>query len=164
MPRAMTDPELYEADFYAWTKVQADRLRRLQAERANLDLDLPHLAEEVEDLGKSERNALRSHLRRIIEHCLKLEWSPAADPRGDWMESIIDARAEAEQFVSPSLLRDVNTHLPKIFGQARRKVVTSLRAYGETDAAATLPDECPYTLDQLLDDDWYPTNRHGVRD
>src|SRR3546814_286951 len=139
MGRPMTDPELYEADFYAWTKVQADRLRRLQAERANLDLDLPRLAEEVEDLGKSERNALRSQFRRIIEHCLKLEWLPAIEPRGDWMESIIDARAEAEQSVSPSLLRDVDAHLPKLYGQARRKVVTSLRTYGETSAAAALP-------------------------
>src|SRR3546814_1610136 len=88
MAHTMTDAELYDTDFYAWTKAQADRLRRLEATRANLDLDLPRLAEEVEDLGKSERNTLRSHLRRIIEHCLKLEWSPATDPRGSWRLSI----------------------------------------------------------------------------
>ncbi|MFN4090327.1 MAG: DUF29 domain-containing protein [Alphaproteobacteria bacterium] len=160
----MTDPELYEADFYAWTKVQADRLRRLQAERANLDLDLPHLAEEVEDLGKSERNALHSQLRRIIEHCLKLEWSPATDPRNVWMASVVDARAEAEQLVSPTLLHDASAYLPKLYEQARRMAVLGLASHDEDNAILRLPSECPYTLDRLLADDWYPTNRHGVPD
>lgn len=162
MARIMTDAELYETDFYAWTKVQADKLRRLEAARANLDLDLSNLAEEVEDLGKSERSALRSHLRRIIEHCLKLEWSPAADPRTGWMESIVDARAEAEESISPALLRDAESYLPKLYEQARRKASLGLKAHGETAAASTLPNQCPYTLDDLLRDDWYPTNRHGL--
>src|SRR3546814_4130051 len=104
MGRPMTDPELYEADFYAWTKVQADRLRRLEAQRANLDLDLPRLAEEVEDLGTSHRNALRSQLRRIIEHCLKLEWSNATDPRGSWQGSTIE-RPEEHTSELQSLMR-----------------------------------------------------------
>src|SRR3546814_2716216 len=101
----MTDAELYDTDFYAWTKAQADRLRRLEATRANLDLDLPRLAEEVEDLGKSERNTLRSHLRRIIEHCLKLEWSPATDPRGSWRRSISQARLDIEGRMTATLRR-----------------------------------------------------------
>src|SRR3546814_9172902 len=107
MAHTMTDAELYDTDFYAWTKAQADRLRRLEATRANLDLDLPRLAEEVEDLGKSERNTLRSHLRRIIEHCLKLEWSPATDPRGSWRRSISQARLEIEGRMTATLRREM---------------------------------------------------------
>ncbi|MET4699254.1 hypothetical protein ABIE65_002284 [Constrictibacter sp. MBR-5] len=164
MALAMTDAELYEADFYAWTQVQADRLRRLQAERANLDLDLPHLAEEVEDLGKAERNLLRSHLRRIIEHCLKLEWSRAQEPRRSWRLSIIEARIEISDHLTATLRRDVADELPRLHEQARRLARQALIGKGEADAAAALPADCPYTLDQLLDDDWYPTNRHGVRD
>ena len=164
MPRAMTDPELYEADFYAWTKVQADRLRRLQAERANLDLDLPHLAEEVEDLGKAERNLLRSQLRRILEHCLKLEWSPTPEPRRSWRLSIVEARIEISDHMTATLRRDVEGELPRLHEQARRLARQALIENGETDAAAALPADCPYTLDQLLDDDWYPANRHGLRD
>src|SRR3546814_20279597 len=87
----MTDAELYDTDFYAWTKAQADRLRRLEAERANLDLDLPRLAEEVEDLGKSERDAVLSQLGRIIEHCLQLEYAVAARTRAGWRASTNDA-------------------------------------------------------------------------
>jgi hypothetical protein len=55
-------------------------------------LDFEHLIEEVADLGKSERFAVRSQLRRIIEHSLKLAWSLAREPRPGWHETIIDAR------------------------------------------------------------------------
>ena len=73
-----TRPEqLYEDDFYAWTREQARALRRLAESRPNVGLDLEHLIEEVEDLGTSQRDAVRSHLRTIIEHCLKLERSRA---------------------------------------------------------------------------------------
>ena len=82
--------QLYEEDFYAWTRDQAQALRRLAATRPNLALDFPHLIEEVADLGTSQRDAVRSQLRRIIEHCLKLEYSPAREPRAGWHETIID--------------------------------------------------------------------------
>jgi len=161
VPRAMTDPELYEADFYAWTKIQADRLRRLQAERPNLDLDLPHLAEEVEDLGKSERNALRSHLRRIIEHCLKLEWSPATDPHGSWRRSISEARLEIEGRMTATLRHDMINDLPRLYDGARELAHDALTEHGEIEAAAALPAANPYSLDDLLTRGWYPRRRAG---
>jgi hypothetical protein len=56
-----TRPEqLYESDFYAWTQAQAKELRRFARTRPNLPLDLAHLAEEIRDLGKSERDAVFS--------------------------------------------------------------------------------------------------------
>lgn len=51
--------ELYDEDFYVWTRRQADTLRRLAEMRPNVDLDFPHLIEEVEDLGASQRDAVR---------------------------------------------------------------------------------------------------------
>ena len=57
-----TARELYEADFYAWTRHQARELRRLKELRLNADLDLDHVAEEIEDLGSSERDACRSQV------------------------------------------------------------------------------------------------------
>src|SRR3546814_10611251 len=107
MGRPMTDPELYEADFYAWTKVQADRLRRLEAQRANSDLDLPRLAEVVEALGTYHRNALRRQLRRIIEHCLQLEWSKATDPRHSWPARPNETRSGCADLLSRTLQRDI---------------------------------------------------------
>jgi hypothetical protein len=156
--------ELYETDFYVWTQRQAEALRRLAATRPNVDLDFPHLIEEVEDLGTSQRDAVRSQLRRIIEHCLKLEHAVARDPRGGWYDTILDARAELDDKLSPSLRRDLDQHLPRLWSQARSKADNGLRRFGEPGAADLLPAECPYSLDDLLSDGWYPASRRGLPD
>ena len=49
---------LYEEDFYAWTQQQADLLRRLPP--LGNELDLEHIAEEIEDLGRSDLRAAQS--------------------------------------------------------------------------------------------------------
>jgi hypothetical protein len=155
---------LYEEDFYVWTQRQAAALRRLADTRPNVDLDFPHLIEEVEDLGTSQRDPVRRQLRRIIEHCLKLEFSRAVDPRAGWYDSILDARTEVDDKLSPSLRRDLHDQLPRFWGQARTKAHSGLRRFGEPDAADLLPTDCPYALDELLADGWYPANRRGLPD
>jgi Domain of unknown function DUF29 len=156
--------ELYEQDFYVWTQRQAEALRRLAETRPNVELDFPHLIEEVEDLGTSQRDAVRSQLRRIIEHCLKLEYSRALDPRAGWYDSILDARAELDDKLSPSLRRDLDDQLQRLWTRSRTKAENALRRFGEPDAADLLPSDCPYALDDLLADDWYPLNRRGLPD
>lgn len=79
MPDTATD--LYEADFYAWTRQQARALRRLKELRPNAELDLDHVAEEIEDLGLSQRDTCRRQVERILEHFLKLAWSPSPQSR-----------------------------------------------------------------------------------
>lgn len=142
--------ELYEEDFYAWTQAQAAALRRLEAERWNGPLDLAHLAEEVEDLGKEQRNAVLSRLRRIMEHRLKLEHSPAREPRAGWRASIVEALAEIEDRITPTIRRDLEERLPVLYARARELAVLGLRAHGEHAAADRLPAHCPWTLDELL--------------
>jgi hypothetical protein len=155
--------QLYEDDFYAWTRDQAAALRRLAVARPNVDIDLEHLIEEVAGLGTNRRDAVRSHLRRIMQHCLKLEHSPARDPRPGWRDSVIDARLEIEDTLSRSLRRDLGRNLPKLYDQARRAAQDSLRAYGEDAAADALPQSCPYGLADLLRHGWYPASRHGLK-
>src|SRR5215475_10648771 len=60
---------LYEQDFYAWTQEQAALLR----EGAVHELDLTHLAEEIEDMGHSQQDKLASHLLVLLTHLLKLQ-------------------------------------------------------------------------------------------
>jgi hypothetical protein len=155
--------QLYEDDFYAWTRDQAQALRRFRESRPNVGLDLDHLIEEVEDLGKSERDAVRSHLRTIIEHCLKLEWSPAAEPRAEWHDTIMRSRTQIEDKLTPTLRRGLSRHLPRLWAQARRDTARSLRLFGEAEAAEALPEACPYRLADLLRHDWHPASRHGLR-
>ncbi len=152
--RPRRDRPEYDADFYAWTQHQAAVLRTMACDDNRFDRE--HVAEEIEDLGKSERNAVRSEIRRIIEHLLKLQYSPASDPRADWMVSIIGARAELEERLSATLRRDTEAALPRLYRSARKQAELGLRRYTESGAAASLPEACPYTLDQILADDWYP--------
>ena len=150
----MPDGPRYDDDFYAWTQYQAEVLRSLKTRDNRFDRE--HVAEEMEDLGRSYRNAVRSQGRRILEHFLKLTYSPARDPRFDWMGLIIEARAELDDKLSSTLRRDIEEMLGKLYGQARKRVTVELQKYGEETAAASLPPQCPYTIEQVLEDDWYP--------
>ena len=144
----------YEDDFYAWTQYQAEVLRTLPT--ADNRFDREHLAEEIEDLGNSERDAVRSQVRRILIHFLKLAYSPARDPRFDWRGSIIDARAVLDDKLSPSLRRDIEARLTRLYAVARKQAEVDLLKYHEREATQSLPAECPYTVDQILAEDWYP--------
>jgi len=97
---------LYEQDFFLWTKEQAAALRL--AKNSNLPLDWENLAEEIE--RKSDRRELRSQIRRILRHLLKLEATPSVEPRAGWRSTVLDARTEITDVLrdSPSLRREVD--------------------------------------------------------
>lgn len=77
---------LYEQDILLWTEQQATLLRAGKL----ADLDIEHIREEIEDMGKEQKLALQSLWRMILVHLLNLELSPAHDPRAKWIE--IDRR------------------------------------------------------------------------
>ena len=146
--------DLYEDDFYAWTKQQAGIIRRLPVTDNRFDRD--RVAEEVADLGKSERDAVRGQVRRVIEHLLKLQYSPAQPPRRDWQATIVDARAELADKLTSTLRRDARDRLPKLYAVARRKAVLALEEFGEEAAIDKIPQNCPYALADIVRDDWFP--------
>jgi hypothetical protein len=152
--------ELYSADFAAWTSEQAALLRAMRF----AELDLENLAEEIEDLGHSERDAVRSQVRRIAEHLLKLEHSPASEPRDGWKDTLTDARSILEDKLSPSLRSDLETMLPRLYAQVLPKARRAMRRFGEHEAARSLPPACPYTLDDIGRAEWLPRNQHGIAD
>jgi hypothetical protein len=146
-----TPAQLYEQDFYAWAKIQAGLLRAGRY----ADLDLEHLIEEVDDLGESLKRSARRRIRTIIEHFLKLEHSPAHDPRGGWYDTVLAQRSDLLDELTPSIRREVEPALPDLYDRARQNAATSLRKHGEHDAADASPAICPYTLDQITGD-WLP--------
>lgn len=143
--------ELYEEDFYAWSRRQAELLR---AGRFS-DLDLGHLIEEVEDLGETVYRSVRSRVRTIVEHLLKVEHSPAIDPKRGWRETIRTQRADLDEDLTAALRPRIEAALPQYYAKARRDAAAALRDYGEPAAADALPRTCPYTLDQIISD-WLP--------
>src|SRR5256885_6368159 len=115
----MPDGPRYEDDFYAWTQHQAQVLRTMPVADNRFDRD--HVAEEIEDLGKSERDAVRSQIRQIIEHLLKLAYSPADQTRFARMETIVDARQTLFDKLTPTLQREVELTLEKLYADARKR-------------------------------------------
>ena len=148
--------DLYESDFFAWTRHQARELKRLKALHLNTELDLDHLVEEVRDLGSDQRDACRSQVERILEHFLKLRYSPSAQPRRGWRRSVVEARSALDRKLSKALRRDLQRQLPTLYHHARRAAVLALEEYAEDEAARLLPEACPFTLEDVLRDDWYP--------
>src|SRR5947208_476714 len=149
---------LYDTDFLVWSKEQAEALRSLARGGSNQALDWENLAEEIESLGISQKTALRSQMRRIIHHLLKLQFSPAVEPRRGWFESLLDARSEIEDLLetSPSLKSEMGSALPLALRQGSQKAIFDLEKYGEVDAAMLARIRgTTYTEEQVLGD-WFP--------
>ena len=155
----MPDGPRYDDDCYAWTQYQADVLRTMAV--ADNRFDREHVAEEIEALGRSERDAVRSQIRRIIEHLLKLAYSRAEPPRFDWMETILDARQTLSDKISPTLRLDAEQSLEKLYADGRKRAAAGLRRHGEPNADGALPQTCPYSLDDICREDWYPDRPGG---
>jgi hypothetical protein len=148
--------QLYDTDFFAWTQRQAREIRRFARLRPNVALDLRNIAAEIADLGHERRDALRSWTRRIIEHLLLLQYSPARGSREGWIDEVEIFRDDIEERLTASLRRDLQRQLPRLYARARARAVGKLERFGEEKAAARLPQICPYTLDEILADFWPP--------
>lgn len=156
--------ELYDRDYYAWARQQAEVLRQFRSTRPNVPLDLEHLIDEVDSLADETMQAVKTQLRRLVQHLLKLEYSPAARPRRQWLNSVDNARKEMVERLTPTIKNEIEPQLEAHYALARRNAARDLLDYEESEAAAKLPKKCPYSLDQLIAEDWYPTNRHGLTD
>ena len=119
----------YDVDFYAWTMEQAALLRTGRSSEA----DLENVAEEIESLGRAERRGLASHVRTVIEHLMKLQASPATEPRAGWRETVLRVRNDTEDVLddSPSLRRELASIIARETGRARRLVSRALAERGE---------------------------------
>ena len=149
---------LYDTDFYEWTQTQAAKLRALLTERANLDLDFENLAEEIESVGGSDRKEVQKRLTTILEHMLKIAYSPAYEPLNGWRGTVRTSRRDLLRTLeqSPSLRGVVRDSVDRCYADAAEDAHAS-----HIDLAlAPIPSECPFDLDaQVLVPDWFPEPR-----
>ena len=139
---------LYGTDFYAWTQEQARLLRQRRFE----DLDLENLIDEVESVGSSDKREIESRLLVLITHLLKWKYQPGARSPS-WTGSIREQRRRITYVLrdSPSL----RTYPSLVFSD--QYLGARLAAAAETGIDYTLfPDQCPFTIDQVLDGDFWP--------
>jgi hypothetical protein len=138
----------YDTDFYAWAQQQAQALRAKDWGA----LDLKHLAEEVEDLRKTERRGVRSQLRLILSHLLKWVYQPEKRTES-WRSTIANGRVLVQEDLEdlPSLAPELEILVAWAYPRARRDAVkdTSL-------PLATLPEVCPWSVEQVLAEDFWP--------
>ena len=99
--------DLYRTDILAWSKAQAERLRRLQhGERVN-DLDWEHVIEEIEDVGGSQLSAVKSHLGLAMLHALKAVAWPEHPAVEHWHQEIATFLSNAQTTFQPGMQQHV---------------------------------------------------------
>jgi Domain of unknown function DUF29 len=139
--------DLYTRDVLAWSERQADLLRRLARGERVSDVDWDHVVEEIEDVGLSELNAVRSYLRQMLFHLLKPHGWPELSACQHWRVEVVTFQTDALQRFSPSMRQRID--LASIYDRALR-AVEQLNLGGRPGRKP--PEACPVTLDQLMND------------
>ncbi|HUB47960.1 MAG TPA: DUF29 domain-containing protein [Acetobacteraceae bacterium] len=146
----------YDTDLLLWSERQTDLLRRMGAgERVNDQVDWANVAEEIESLGISQKHQLRSRLGTILLHLIKLQASPATDPRPGWKQTILRERVGIKKLIkdSPSLRPTVPALVDDEINDAVMLALAEMALYGEQPQVD--PAELTYTVEQVLGP-WMP--------
>jgi hypothetical protein len=146
-PSKLDLAQLHERDIALWAEQTADLLRQGKLDQ----LDLVNLIDEVESLGRRERDRLLSSARLILHHLLEWHHQPEKRSRS-WVKTIQRERVNIEAYLDdvPSLVRVMDQErLAKAYRTARKDAAI------ETDLPLdTFPPDCPYTWEQMLDADF----------
>jgi hypothetical protein len=146
--KLMSARNLYETDFHAWSQEQADFLHSKKWNQ----IDLPNLIEEIESLGKQQRQELRNRLSILIAHLLKWQYQPQFRSRS-WLATIRVQRRDTLRLLedNPSLKPYLEAALSEAYENGKDL------AMGETDLPEkTFPVGCAYDLSEVLGDRFYP--------
>jgi hypothetical protein len=148
-----TDTALYDRDFFEWVQRNTDLLRRGCVAEA----DIEHIVEELEGLANRDQRAVRNRLTVLVMHLLK--WKIQSERRytrsgkSSWLSTIVEQRGRLADILreSPSLRPFACSVLPEMY---RRSVKRAALETGR--AVQEFPEECPFTLEQVLDDEFLP--------
>jgi hypothetical protein len=140
---------LYGTDFYRWTQDTAELIRQRRFD----ELDLEHVAAEIQDMGLRDHREVRSRFIVLLVHLLKWQLQPERRGTASWLATIGGQRTELSLVLedSPSLRRVPREQLPVIY---RRGVQQAIKETGLP--AKAFPADCPYSHEQILDDDFFP--------
>jgi hypothetical protein len=141
--------KIYQIDEYLWLEETIKIFRENRLE----DLDLDNLIEELASLGKRDLNQVRSLLRQIIIHLLLLAYWQEERERNyrHWQGEVTAFRADLSDSLTTTLKNKLNEDLASIY-QTALKIVLQKTGLSQD----TIPENCPYSFEQLLDDSWYP--------
>ncbi len=141
----------YDTDLVVRSHHQADLLRRMKAgERVNDQVDWANVAEEIESLGNGDRRDLSSQIQTILRHLIKLQVSPATQPRAGWQRTVVEQRLQIGRLLkdSPSLRQLVPAAINDEMAGARTLALLDLAEFAEQPLAD--PDHLTFSEDQVL--------------
>jgi hypothetical protein len=146
----------YDEDFAAWLDEQAALLRAGRTDA----LDLANLAEEIEDMGKSEKHALNSNFVVLIKHYLKFQHQKS-HRSWSWVSTILEHRRRIQESfeASPSLYRYAQERLEENYRRARQQAIAETRL-----PRSEFPEMCTYSVDDAIRDDFIVTYDTGLTD
>jgi hypothetical protein len=135
-------------DWAAWLETQARLLRQHNFNA----VDTENLAEELDSLARSDQRAFKSQIRRLLIHLLKCLTQPKKRNKS-WDNSIGTARDELESIIdeNPSFENRYWAAVQQEYSRARRAAAREMKV-----SVHALPDECPFTVDELRDPDFFP--------
>lgn len=142
--------DLYERDFYAWALEQAELLRGRGAGGNAFDYD--NLAEEIEGLARSDLRSCESLLQQIVKHFLKISLADESQLRDvtHWRQEVAEFRLQIEPILTPTLRL-------RLEERAATVIDRQIGTWREIDRpAAAAWRLAPPTLEQCLDEDWFP--------
>lgn len=143
----------YDQDFYTWALHNAKLLRQGKLS----EIDAENIAEELESMGKRDKRQLINRSIVLLIHLLKWEFQPKKRSRS-WKGSIIEQRRRILQLLedSPSLHQELDTKLGYVYQEAIKQAAI------ETGLKITaFPQNCPYSKEQMLSDEFYPEPNLG---
>jgi hypothetical protein len=143
----MTMSDLYEDDFLLWSERQAELLRKRAAgEPVNDDeIDWPNVAEEIEDVGRSELHTVESLLVQALRHMLKAHCWPLSRELPHWEAEARSARGDAAARFAPSMRQRID--MARLYRRALRGLPETIDG---TPPLPAPPSECLVTLDELM--------------
>ncbi len=144
----------YNKDFYAWLMNNASLLRQHKFN----EVDIEHIAEELESMGKSEKRELTSRLTVLLAHLLKWKFQSALRSRS-WKNTISTQRIDILEVLddSPSLKYELEERVVIAYEKAK------LSAEDETGIDKNnFPETCPFTVEQLLKKDYLPEDQDNI--
>ena len=140
----------YKSDIVAWANEQAQLLRNKQF---NL-LDIEHLAEEIADVGKSEQRELANRMAVLLCHLIKWQYQ-AARQGTSWQLTIKTQRERIKRRLkqTPSLKNCLTDSdwIADAWDDARDLAEKETAIFYDK-----FPESCPWTMDEVLNNDWLP--------
>jgi len=145
----MNRPTLYDDDILEWSEDQAAALRRLAQTRHDLsnELDWEHVAEEIEDVGRSEFATVQSLTRQILIHLIKALSVSDRQLILMWRKEALAFRGDILDRASPSMPRRIDMDM--LWRRAMEQAEADLAVYGQT-VATLLPKTCPVAIRDIL--------------